>query len=142
MTFKHNLRKLFLKADLVGQKVQLNVNGDSAINSIFGSIVSQLIYVTVLAFFLYRLEVMVTYGATKVTQNVVPDAVSHDFSFNFDENNFKIAVGVKSLNSSNVLDDYAEIMFRLSFGYDAAEPIPLASHKCTDEDIAEFYPLQ
>ena len=139
-SFKNKLRKFFLKADLFGERVQLNVNGDSAINSIFGSVVSQIIYVTVLGFFLYRMQVMVTYGATKVTQNVLNDAVSHDFSFDFDENNFKIAVGVKTTGGA-VLDDYAEIMYRNWFGYWTDESRQLTSHKCTDEDIAEFYPL-
>ena len=83
---------------------------------------------------------MVTYGDTKTTQNVLNDGNSHDFVFDFDENNFKIAVGVKTTGGA-VLDDYAEIMYRYWFGYWTDETRQLASHKCTDEDIAEFYPL-
>jgi hypothetical protein len=65
--FTSKLAKLFLSVDRFGQKIELNVNGDSTINSIFGAIVSLFIYTTVSAFALYRFQVLVTYGATTIT---------------------------------------------------------------------------
>ena len=134
------LFKLFLKTDMFGQRVELNVNGESSINSTFGAILSIIIYTTVLAFAMYRFYVMVTHSDTKVNQNVLADAISKDFIFDFDENNFKIAVGVKTDNGT-VLDDYAGIYFQIDGPPNFTKPVQLASHRCTDEDIAEFYPL-
>jgi hypothetical protein len=109
----NRLRKFFLNTDLFGQKVELNFNGEPAINSIFGSIVSLFIYTTVAAFALYRMQVMVTYGATTVTQNERADGLDQSFTFDFDSNNFKIAVGVvpQVSGTSFVHEDYFEIQF-------------------------------
>ncbi len=45
---------------------------------------------------------MVTYGDTKVTQNIQTDAISQSFIFDFDKNNFKLAVGVMPQDTSFV----------------------------------------
>jgi hypothetical protein len=53
--FINRLKQRILSADQFGQKVELNLNGDSTINSIFGSIVSLIIYLTIVGYGLYRL---------------------------------------------------------------------------------------
>jgi hypothetical protein len=72
----NRLNKLFLKTDMFGQRIELNFNGESSINSTFGAILSLVIYITVLAFAIYRYYIMVTYSDTKVNQNVLTDAIS------------------------------------------------------------------
>jgi hypothetical protein len=53
--------------DKFGQKVELNFNGESSINSSFGAILSLFIYSTISAYALNRFQVMATYGATTLT---------------------------------------------------------------------------
>ena len=60
----NRLKKILLGTDIFGHRVELNFNGESSINSIFGAILSLIIYITVSAFAIYRFNVMVTYGAT------------------------------------------------------------------------------
>ena len=50
----NRIKKLFLGTDMFGQRVELNFNGESAINSIFGAVTSLIIYITVFAFAVYR----------------------------------------------------------------------------------------
>jgi hypothetical protein len=65
--FIGKLKRQILRIDQFGQKVELNVNGETSINSIFGTIVTLFIYITVSAFACYRFQVMVTYGNTSIT---------------------------------------------------------------------------
>ena len=60
----NRLKKILLGTDIFGHRVELNFNGESSINSVFGAILSLIIYITVSAFAIYRFHVMVTYGAT------------------------------------------------------------------------------
>ena len=137
----NRLKKLFLGTDMFGQRVELNFNGESSINSILGAIVSLLIYITVSAFAMYRFHVMVTYGATTITQT--EHANSQNLTFNFDEQNFKIAAAVTNSSWGNIMDeDYYEIVFMLRHIENGAlKYTTLNSHKCTTDEILEFYPV-
>jgi hypothetical protein len=52
--FSNKLRKLFLNIDQFGRKVELNVKGETSINSIFGAIISLIIYLFILGYGLFR----------------------------------------------------------------------------------------
>lgn len=82
--------------DMFGQKVELNFKEDEKIHSHAGSTVSLLVTAFMLAFTCYRFMLLVTYGDTNVTQDVVKDYYSGNYTFDFEENNFKIAFGLVS----------------------------------------------
>ena len=56
-----------------------------------------------LAFTCYRLTLLVTYGDTSVTENSVAGYFGSNYTFDFDANNFKIAVGLVSQNTLSPL---------------------------------------
>ncbi len=57
---------------------------------------SLLVNAFMLAFTCYRLMLLVTYGDTNVTVDVVEDYYSGNYTFDFEKNNFKIAFGLVS----------------------------------------------
>ena len=82
--------------DMYGEKVELNFKEDDTINSHAGSTVSLVVSACMIAFTCYRLILLVTYGDTSVTENSVTDYFSSNYTFDFEANNFKIAVGLVS----------------------------------------------
>lgn len=70
------------------------MNGESSINSIIGVIVTPFIFITVSGFALYRFQVMVSYGNTSVTEVEYADVLDSNFTFDFEQENFKIAFGL------------------------------------------------
>jgi len=70
------------------------VNGESSINSIVGVIVTLFIFITVSGFALYRFQVMVSYGDTSVTEVEYANVLDSHFTFDFEQENFKIAFGL------------------------------------------------
>jgi hypothetical protein len=88
------IKKFFLKFDMYGQRVELNARGATRINTIFGSIVSLSIYMVICTYFLFRFQVLLTYGNTQVLQSTLNDYFNETSSFDFDDQNFKIAIGI------------------------------------------------
>ena len=76
--------------DMYGQRVELNLSGATSINTLIGSIVSLSIYTIVCAYFLYRFQVLVTYGDTQVLQSTYHHYFNETSSFDLDDKNFKI----------------------------------------------------
>ena len=70
------------------------MNGESSINSIVGVIVTLFIFITVSGFALYRFQVMVSYGDTSVTEVEYANVLDSHFTFDFEQENFKIAFGL------------------------------------------------
>jgi hypothetical protein len=92
------IRDLFLKFDMYGQRVELNLRGATSINTLIGSIVSLSIYTVVCAYFLFRFQVLVTYGDTQVLQSTYHHYFNETSSFDLDDQNFKIAIGITPIS--------------------------------------------
>jgi hypothetical protein len=86
---------------------------------------------------------MVTYGATTTVYAKQPKAISQNLTFDFDEQNFKIAAAITKLDWSNAIDeDFYEISFITRLYANGVDIVTnLNSQKCTTEDILEFYPV-
>ena len=130
---------------MYGQRVELNARGATSINTLYGSIISMIIYTVVCGYFLYRFQIMVTYGNTQVFQSTQTNYFNETSSFNFDLNNFKIAVGITPTSSlTNLLNqNYVEMVFRLRSytNVNLYNDTILTTHICTQDDINQFSPV-
>ena len=64
--FVDKLKSTFLKADLFGEKAEIQVKGESSYHSCFGAFISILIMLLTFAYGIQKFKVMLNFEDTKV----------------------------------------------------------------------------
>jgi hypothetical protein len=81
---------------------------------------------------------MVSLSETQITQNVDENHLDNSYIFDFDDKNFKIAVGFTPTRTftSAIDPEYFEVIFiNKSHKDGVTKYVPIPSHVCTKEDI-------
>lgn len=104
--FVKHLFTRFKMLDLFATKIELKLNGFRNIGSIFGSSLSLIIYIVMICFSAYRVQVLVSRSNTNTVFANLVDFYPDSYTLNLNENNLMMAFGMTStvLPYSDALD--------------------------------------
>ena len=90
----HRCENLFKRIDIYGQTFQFAYKGENKFKTVFGSFVTTVIAATILGFFAFKFNVMVSKGDTKITKYTLFKDLSHSSEVAyFSESGIDFALG-------------------------------------------------
>ena len=131
---------------MFGHGIGFNFGGQAKINSVYGAIISMLMWGLFYTYFVQKLQTLVFRKGPMITIAEEQDFYDDSFEFNFKDWDFKFAFAVQPAPDfgsiiNKVDPDFVYWNVRIATVKDGVETFtPLTYHVCTDEDYASFYP--
>lgn len=135
-----NFKSYLKQLDMFSATVHINIKGKTRVSTWFGTVVSLLLYVVLIAFSLYRFQLLITHEATTFTTYTQVGGFDTSYVFDFDSNNFNIAIGFLDVKTNeSILDPYFLQLKISKSSSRAGTKTNLNFHVCTQDDMKDFY---
>ena len=147
MKIKKTARKLgnaFAKFDGFGHSIELNIGGESKIQSKVGAALSVVLTIVMLAYSSTRAQQLVFRKDSDIARVEIINGLNTNDTFKYHEVNFTIAFGVAGYFDGTPRDDPEYVQWEVNYENKIKNETwsePVSIHKCTQEDYDEFAPI-
>ena len=132
--------------DAFGEQIpSFNVNGSDKIKTIAGGFITVLFYMIILMYGVLKCSHLMTKHGPNISTFFRENEMSGK-SIKLNERNFKMALTIEDYNAPRRQKNdprYVKWLFMMHYKINGVSTqSKLSYHKCTDEELNEFYPVQ
>ena len=140
------MEKILQRIDVFGRPLPaFNIKGRSEVNTRVGGLISLIIISTVLVYASIKLMFLIKRHNPQLSSYSRDSIYIDGETVILNEQNFRIAFAIEGFGDTAIKLDprYVKYIFRM-YGLKNNEPFEriLPYHECTEEDYAQFYPIQ
>ena len=139
----YSLKKFTDSLDMFGQQApSFNINGSKKVKSQIGFVTTMICMSLLISFITVKFIMLTNKHNPLMSTSVVPSFYDAEHVFNFQENNFKVAIAVVDYLSREPKDDPEYVMWQpllVTVVDGRRTERPLTYHNCKEEDYEQFH---
>ena len=140
-----HLKKYVLGLDIYGTEVKLNINGESRVNTFYGSILTMFTYLVIGAYGLNQFINLITRSTTTVTRTTIVNHFDYKNKVGFEQIGFKMAWALTTHDDAMDPKHNASFLYwqpvERSFDGMTNSRKNLGFHVCTPDELDSFDPI-